>query len=108
MTVDPWLMPASVPERLKVADMRQDINARLTYSQYDDPTLYPQLVAKTLHELGVAAEGQPQDGIAIFARTLLELLHHRAVSGVSYNEAPAEPDWSLDPEERHIPGSERR
>lgn len=108
MTADPWLTPTLTHERLKVADMRSDINARLTYSQYDDPTLYPQLVAKTLHELSGAAEGEPQDGIAIFARTLMELLHHRAVSGVSYGDEPCEPAWSLDPEERHIPGSERR
>jgi hypothetical protein len=100
--VDPF-----ATQRLKVADMREDINARIAVSQQNDPPLCPQLVQKTLTELARAAEEPVQDALTLWARWLLEQLHHRAVDGIPYGE-PAEPDWSLDSEERRIPGSERR
>lgn len=87
--VDPFATPD--PERLKAIDMRADINARIAPSSQNDPPLLPQLVQKTLEELVVRAEGDP------WARWLLEELHHRAVTGIPYDE-PQEPAWSLDSE----------
>lgn len=97
--VDPFATPD--PKRLKAIDMRADINARITVYQQNDPPLLPQLIQKTLEELLVRADGDP------WARWLLEELHHRAVSGVPYDE-PAETAWSLDPEPRHLPRGEGR
>lgn len=84
------------PERLKPEDMCEDITARLQRSQYDDRTLYPQLLAKTLHELRRAADGVARPDLDLWARALLEQLHHRAVTGVEFGEQEAEPAWSLD------------
>lgn len=92
--VDPFA--THEPERLKPEDMCEDINARLLRSQYDDRTLYPQLLAKTLHELRRAAEGDDLRDGDLWARWLLEQLHHRAVTGVEFGEQEAEPAWSLD------------
>lgn len=96
--VDPFAVPA---EQLKAADMCVDITSRIATSQQNDPPLLPQLVQKTLEELLARAEGDP------WARWLLEELHHRAVTRVPFGE-PAEPAWSLDSEERHVPRGEGR
>ena len=88
--VDPFA--THEPERLKPEDMCEDITARLLRSQYDDRTLYPQLLAKTLTELQRRAAWDP------WAYALLEQLHHRAVTGVEFGEQEAEPAWSLDGE----------
>ena len=101
--VDPFATPPR--ERLKTADMCDDITARLLNSEQVDPPLFPQLVQKTLRELRRAADDGTPDALAAWARWLLEQLHHRAISGVSYNE-PSEPDWSLDPDPR-VPPRER-
>jgi hypothetical protein len=97
---DPWdVAPAThEPERLKPEDMCEDITARLQRSQYDDRTLYPQLLAKTLHELQRAATAEHIDAVYVWSRWLLEQLHHRAVTGVEFAEQEAEPAWSLDSE----------
>ena len=101
LAIDPWAdapleqdQPAR-PERLKPEDMCEDITARLLRSQAEDRTLYPQLLAKTLTELQRRARGDE------WARSLLEQLHHRAVSGVEYGE-PREPRFmeTLDELER--------
>ncbi len=95
---DPWdPIPPATRERFKTADMCEDITARLQNSEQEDPPLYPELVQKTLQELKRTADDELQDALAIWARWLLEQLHHRAVSGVSFGE-PSEPDWSLDPD----------
>jgi hypothetical protein len=91
--VDPFA--THEPERLKASDMCEDITARLQRSQYDDRTLYPQLMQYTLRSLSrAAADGSGQH--ADWARWLLEQLHHRAVTGVEFGEQEAEPAWSLD------------
>ena len=90
--------PFATPERLKTADMCEDITARLQRAQYDDAPLYPQVVQKVLHELAREANSaRPMWSASAFARDLLEQLHHRAVSGVEYDELQ-EPAWSLDSE----------
>lgn len=90
-------------EHLKTSDMRKDINARIALSSQNDPPLCPQLVRKTLDELAQAAEGSDPaldaTPVEVWARWLLEQLHHRAVTGIPYDEA-AEPAWSLDSERR--------
>ena len=96
--VDPWADPP--PERLKTADMRKDINGRIAISSQNDPALCPQLVQKTLHELDAATDDE-SEALRGWARWLLEQLHHRAVSGIEYDE-PQEPAWSLDPQEREV------
>lgn len=102
--VDPF---APIRAQLKASDMREDISARIALSQQNDPPLCPQLVQKALDEIARAADEPTQDALTLWARWLLEQLHHRAVDGIPFGE-PAEPDWSLDAEPRHIPGSERR
>ena len=97
---DPWdPIPEPAPDRLKTADMCEDITARLQRAQYDDAPLYPQLMQKALFELKRAADDETHGPFSAWARWLLEQLHHRAVSGVSYDE-PQEPAWSLDSERR--------
>ena len=91
--------PFATPERLKTADMCEDITARLQRAQYDDAPLYPQLMQKVLHELRRAADGVARPDLDLWARALLEQLHHRAVTGVQWDE-PQEPTWSLDSERR--------
>ena len=101
--VDPWADPP--PERLKTADMRKDINGRIAISSQNDPALCPQLVQKTLRALQQAADDEGALSVcelSVWARWLLEQLHHRAVTGVEYDE-PQEPAWSLDPQEREVP-----
>jgi inhibitor of KinA sporulation pathway (predicted exonuclease) len=93
--VDPFATPP--PDRLKTADMCEDITARLQRAQYDDAPLYPQLMQHVLREL--ARESDPRKQHSRWARALLEQLHHRAVTGVQWDE-PQEPDWSLDSERR--------
>lgn len=88
--------PFATPERLKPADMCEDITARLPLDRFD-PTLLTQLVNKTLHELRRAADGELRGPLDLWARALLEQLHHRAVTGVEFDE-PREPAWSLDSE----------
>lgn len=94
--VDPFATPT--PERLKTVDMRADINARIALSSQNDPPLLPQLLQKTLAALDEATDDESV-ALASWARWLLEQLHHRAASGVPYDE-PAEPAWSLDPDPR--------
>lgn len=104
---DPWDPPAELAdpfatpprERFKIADMCDDITARLLNSEQDDPPLYPELVQRCLGELKRAADDAVDPALTRWARWLLEQLHHRAVSGVSYGE-PSEQDWSLDSERR--------
>ena len=91
--VDPFATPPR--ERFKTADMCEDITARLLNSEQNDPPLYPELVQRCLGELKRAADDAVDVALARWARWVLEQLHHRAVSGVSYDE-PTEPDWSLD------------
>ena len=94
--VDPFATPPR--ERFKTADMCDDVTARLLNSEQDDPPLYPELAQRCLGELKRAADDAVDVALARWARWLLEQLHHRAVSGVSYGE-PSEPDWSLDPDQ---------
>lgn len=94
--VDPFATPR---ERLKTSDMRADINGRIAVSTQNDPPLCPQLVQKTLEELARAADDSAIVELAAWARWLLEELHHRAVSGVPYDE-PREPAWAFDSERR--------
>ena len=91
--VDPFAPPPR--ERFKTADMCDDITARLLNSEQNDPPLYPELVHRCLGELKRAADDAVDPALTRWARWLLEQLHHRAASGVSYDE-PHEPDWSLD------------
>ena len=88
-------------DRFKTADMCEDITARLLNSEQDDAPLYPELVQRCLGELKRAADDAVDPALTRWARWLLEQLHHRAMSGVSYGES-AEPDWSLD-SERTVP-----
>lgn len=98
--VDPFATPPR--ERLKAIDIRADINARIAISSQNDPPLCPQLVQKTLAELARAVDDPVQDALSLWARWLLEQLHHRAVTGVEFGEQ-TEPAWSLDPQEREVP-----
>lgn len=102
--VDPF---APTRDRLKTSDMRADIDGRIALSSQNDPPLCPQLVQKTLAELALAAEDPNQVGASVFARWLLEQLHHRAVDGIPYGE-PQEPAFSLDPDPRVPPRGEGR
>ena len=97
--VDPFSTPP--PERLKTADMCEDITARLQRAQYDDAPLYPQLMQKALQELARAADDPVPHALTHWARWLLEQLHHRAVTGVQWDDEQ-EPAWSLD-SERGLP-----
>ena len=81
--VDPFATP---PERLKTADMCEDITARLLASRHDDPALYPELVQRCLGELKRAADDAVAPDLIRWSRWLLEQLHHRAVTGVPWGE----------------------
>ena len=100
--MDPFAPPPR--ERFKTADMCDEITARLLNSEQDDPPLYPELVQRCLGELKRVADDAVDPALTRWARWLLEQLHHRAVSGVSYSE-PTEPGWSLDPDPRVPPRS---
>lgn len=106
--VDPWDLPAPVIQQLSldtVDTMIGNIHADVARSEHNDPPLQAQLLSRTLTELRTATQGV--DEVAVWAGHLLSALWHRSQCGVPDDE-PAEPAWSLDSEERHIPGSERR
>lgn len=110
MTADPWDLPTPLPiqrtSRDTVDMMIGDIHHELLDARFDDPALSPDLIHRTLTELGSAAVNG-NDLLAGWASDLLAVLWNRARTRVPWDE-PAEPAWSLDPDPRHIPRSEGR
>lgn len=105
-----WAAPAKRRYKLlseaDVETMIGNINADVARSEQDDPPLQAQLLSKTLAELRSAIQGT--DALAIWACGLLMALWDRSQSGTPNDEPAPGPEWALIPEERHVPGSERR
>lgn len=95
--VDPFaLRPTISKDDLDV--MVGDIHYHLIDARFDDPQLAPDLLNKALTELGRVATYQGTVD-AEWATGVLQQLHHRAVSGIPYNE-PREPADFFDRDER--------
>lgn len=97
--VDPFATQRT--SRDTVDMMIGDIHHGLLDARFDDPALSPDLIHRTLTELGSAAVNG-NDTLAGWASDLLAVLWNRARTRVPLGE-PAEPAWSLDSQEREVP-----
>lgn len=107
MTADPWDLPTLTHEPLLTMEEYEAIQAEVKDSPWLDPTRYQEcleVAMDALRSIGCVTVSTPPE---VTATQGLRRIARRAISAVPFNE-PCEPAWSLDPEERHVPGSERR
>lgn len=107
MTADPWDLPTLTHEPLLTHDEYEAIQAEVKDSPWRDPTRYQECLVVAMDALRTIGCSENSGNPALEATQALRRIVQRSVSGVPFNE-PCEPAWSLDSEERHIPGSERR
>lgn len=107
MTADPWDPPTLTHEPLLTMEEYEAIQAEVKDSPWLDPTRYQECLQVAMDALRTIACITVSTPPEVTATQALRRINGRAVSRVPFNE-PCEPAWSLDPEPRHIPGSERR
>ena len=108
MTADPWDAPTITHEPTLTMDEFEAIQAEVKDGPWTDPTRHAECLQVAMEALRDIACGVGDPYTPTVAATqALRRIVQRAVSGVPFNE-PCEPAWSLDPQERHTPGSERR
>jgi hypothetical protein len=103
--IDPF---AAIHEPPLTMEEWEAIQGDVYDSPWLDPQRFPECLKIAMEALRDIACGVGNPYMPTVAATqALRRIVQRSVSGVPFNE-PCEPAWSLDPEERHIPGSERR
>lgn len=102
--VDPF---APIHQPLLTHEEYAAIQADVEDSPWLDPTRFQECLDVAMDALRTIACVTVSTPPEVTATQALRRIVQRAVSGVPFGE-PCEPAWSLDPEERHIPGSERR
>lgn len=107
MTADPWDPPTLTHEPLLTMDEWEAIKTEVYDSPWTDPQRFAECLQVAMEALRTIACVTVAVPAEVTAAQALRRIAQRSVSGVPFGE-PAEPPWSLDPEERHIPGSERR
>lgn len=107
MTADPWLTPTITHEPLLTMEEWEAIQGDVYDSPWNDPQRFPECLKVAMEALRRIALGDVHT-FQVEATQALRRIVQRSVSGVPFGEPAAEPEWALIPEERHVPGSERR
>ena len=112
MSAAPWeadalAEPVTVHEPLLTMEEYEAIQADVNDAPWNDVTRFQECLQVAMEALRTIACVTVSTPPEVTATQALRRIAQRSVSGVPFNE-PCEPAWSLDPEERHIPGSERR
>lgn len=93
-------------EPLLTMEEFEAIQADVNDSPWSDPTRHQECLKLAIDALRTIACATVSTPPEVTATQALRHIVQRAVSGVPFNE-PQEPAWSLDPDPRHIPRSER-
>lgn len=101
--VDPF---APIHEPLLTMEEYEDIKAELYQDAWMDPSRWSECLQVAMDALRTIACVTVSAPPEVTATQALRRIAGRAHSGVPFNE-PCEPAWSLDPDPRHIPRSER-
>lgn len=102
--VDPF---APIHETLLTMDEFEAIKAEVNDSPWLDPTRFQECLQVAMEALRTIACVTVSTPPEVTATQALRRIVQRSVSAVPFGE-PAEPAWSLDPEERHVPRGEVR
>lgn len=103
--VDPF---ATIHEPPLTMEEWEAIQGDVYDSPCGDPQRFPECLKVAMEALRTIACVTVSDPAEVTATQALRRIVQRSVSGVPFNEPAPEPEWALIPEERHVPGSERR
>lgn len=99
--------PQSIHQPLLTMDEYATIKADVYDSPWTDPQRFPECLGVAMDALRTIACVTVSTPPEVTATQALRRIVQRSVSGVPFGE-PAEPAWSLDPEERDIPKDDGR